>query len=125
MNPKAPRRRIALVAAGLLALAVGSLYALLPVQSSWLPRCPIHWLTGYDCPGCGSQTALQQLLRGHIAEAWSANPFLFVAIPVLMLTIYADYTAEHHPRLARILLSPGAVAAWLIAILLWTILRNL
>ncbi|MDE6384026.1 MAG: DUF2752 domain-containing protein [Paramuribaculum sp.] len=122
---QAQRRRLILTAAGLIVLAVVVIYLLLPVQSSWLPRCPIHWLTGYDCPGCGSQTALQQLLRGHIADAWSANPFLFIALPILLLTIYADHTSGRHPRLARYLLSRTAVAAWLIAILLWTLLRNL
>lgn len=122
---QAQRRQTILTAAGLLALAVVVVYLLLPVQSSWLPRCPIHWLTGYDCPGCGSQTALQHLLRGHIADAWRANAFIFIAFPMLILTIYADYTADRHPRLARYLLSPTAVVVWLVAILLWTILRNL
>lgn len=122
---KAQRRRWMLTAAGLLTLVAGVAYAFLPVQSAWLPRCPIHWLTGYYCPGCGSQTALQQLLRGNISEAWSANPFLFLAIPVLLLTIYADYSAGRHPRLARALLSPAAITLWLTSILLWTLLRNL
>lgn len=105
--------------------AICILYALVPLQWEWLPQCPLRRLTGYLCPGCGSQTALQQLLRGNISAAWHANAFIFIAFPAIVLTIYADYAQKQHRRMAAVLLHPATIAIWLVVILLWTVVRNL
>ena len=41
--------------------------------SSHAPRCILRAVSGYDCPGCGSQRAFHAMLNGNIAEAWNHN----------------------------------------------------
>ena len=48
-------------------------YLFNPAQYSFFPRCPSKLITGYDCPGCGTQRAFHALLNGNIAEALHYN----------------------------------------------------
>jgi len=54
-----------------------------PVTSGFFPRCPLHWLTGLHCPGCGSLRATHQLLHGNFAAACRYNVLWVALIPVL------------------------------------------
>lgn len=83
------------------------------------PRCIFHALTGWECPGCGTQRAVHALFSGHFAEAWSFNPALFVAVPLAAL--YAWEPAG----LKDILYSRITLFSLIAAIILWWILRNL
>lgn len=60
------------------------LVSLLPERA--LPRCPVKHLTGYDCPGCGLQRACRSLVRGHVAEAVSANALIFT-LPLFLTAL--------------------------------------
>lgn len=77
------------VAAGLLTLAGLAALALLfvfdPATHSFYPTCPLHALTGFDCPTCGALRAAHLLLHGHIRAAFVLNPFLFFAVPCAAL----------------------------------------
>ncbi len=42
--------------------------------------CPIHKLTGFDCPGCGMQRAAIELLYGNIWESILYYPALLPLI---------------------------------------------
>lgn len=44
--------------------------------------CPFHWLTGLNCPFCGAQRMVVELLHGHIVEAFWLNPGLAVGAPL-------------------------------------------
>lgn len=69
---------------GFTALAV--LFFLLdPAKHEIFPRCIFNSLTGYYCPGCGSQRAIHSLLHLDFAGVVSYN-FLF--IPALLLIFY-------------------------------------
>lgn len=46
--------------------------------------CPIRYVTGIPCPGCGLSRAYIALLHLNIREAFSYHP-MFWAIPVLVL----------------------------------------
>jgi hypothetical protein len=46
-------------------------------------RCPIHSLTGFFCPGCGSTRAVRALLTGDLQLAIHNN-VLLLAAPALM-----------------------------------------
>ncbi len=82
------------------------------------PSCVIRRLTGYDCPGCGSQRALDALLHGHIAEAWSYNYALPVLVAVALLYIVSPQ------RIRGVLYHPATLSALIIAMLGWWVLRN-
>ena len=90
-----------------------------------VPKCMFRTITGWDCPGCGSQRALHALLHGHIAEAWSFNPFVFIAVPVGMYYAVVEAGRARWPRLHA-----ASVNSWVIlclgaAVVLYTVLRNL
>jgi hypothetical protein len=47
--------------------------------------CPVHQLTGYECPGCGMQRAIIELLKGHVWESILYYPAL---IPLMLMFIF-------------------------------------
>lgn len=71
----------------IIAAAVLAAYA---VWSCFLPmKCPILWLTGVSCPGCGITRALLSVCKLDFAAAWSYNPMIFYLIPVAPILLMA------------------------------------
>lgn len=60
-------------------------FALNPNEHAIFPRCPFNVLTGYYCPGCGSQRAIHSLLHLNFAGV-ARNNILF--IPTVVLVVY-------------------------------------
>ncbi len=54
-----------------------------PAKVSFFPPCLFHQLTGLDCPGCGAQRALHQLLHGNIIAALRLNAMFVLSLPLL------------------------------------------
>jgi hypothetical protein len=61
------------------------LYLFDPRMAHIYPPCPLHFLTGLYCPGCGSLRATHLLLHGNVAQAFAMNPLLLVAFPAAVL----------------------------------------
>ncbi|AXT55713.1 DUF2752 domain-containing protein [Aquimarina sp. MMG015] len=59
----------------------------------FFPSCPFHSLTGYHCPGCGSQRAIHDLLNGRILHALQHN-LLFVILAIVLFIKLYNYTAK-------------------------------
>ena len=110
-------------AAALAALAL--LYAFIDPSQHFFPRCVILSLTGYQCPGCGSQRAVHALLTGDLATAWRMNAFLVASIPLIVLMLVSAARKHKNPRLYNALNSTLAIILWTVAIILWTVVRNL
>ena len=73
---------------GILVVFVGLavlFFVLDPAKYNIFPRCLFNSITGYYCPGCGSQRAIHSLLHFDFAGVVSYN-FLF--IPAFLLIIY-------------------------------------
>lgn len=64
-------------------MVVALLYLYSPQATGWYPRCPFQFLTGLDCPGCGSLRALHAVLHGRLVEAFCCNPLLMVCLPMV------------------------------------------
>jgi hypothetical protein len=58
-----------------------------PVESFFFPKCPFLTLTGYKCPGCGSQRAIHALLHLDIRSAFQHNALLIISIPYILLLL--------------------------------------
>jgi len=115
--PPSPSSRFAW---GLLALAGLAAAALLfffnPADYAFYPRCPLHAVTGLDCPVCGGLRAAHLLLHGQVRAAFALNPFLFFAVPVIALLLL--------PRKAPLpRWIPWAALAALLAAFLWRLLH--
>ncbi len=73
---------------GLLIVFIGLavlFFVLDPAKHNLFPRCLFNSITGYYCPGCGSQRAIHSLLHLDFAGVVSYN-FLF--IPAFLLIFY-------------------------------------
>ena len=101
-------------------------YVLNPSEHQIFPRCLFNSITGYYCPGCGSQRAIHSLLHFDLAGVVSYN-FLF--IPGFLLIFYH----YGHPVLNRLLnwklpnIFYFKSTPWIIfgVVILFWILRNL
>lgn len=123
----ATRRRAAWMLTGAVAaLGVAVLYYIFdPGKSVFAPKCVFHELTGLDCPGCGSQRMLHALLHGDLAGAWEANAFLLCCGPLLVLMAVGAGPRTRLPRLYRVINSLPAIVIMAVALLVWTIGRNM
>lgn len=111
---------IGLILGGVIMLTVGLFD---PVGGSLpYPRCPVKWLTGWDCPGCGSTRALHALLHGRVAEAWGLNPWLPV---VLVVAGMAAVGEARGGRLGQVVHSPLFLSLFIALSIGWMIFRNL
>lgn len=62
--------------------------------------CPIRFLSGIPCPGCGMTRACIAVLRFDLAEAFHFHPLFFLAPFILLLLLFDLYIKE---RLIKIL----------------------
>ena len=94
--PDTPAWRLAALAGALLLpFGIAALFCLDPVETPFFPRCPLHALTGLQCPGCGTARALHAALHGRFAEALRFNAALPAVAAILARRgMRDDATAE-------------------------------
>lgn len=65
-------------------VAVGlfALFRFNPAEHGFFPRCTFHSVSGWECPGCGGQRALHQLLHGNLGAALRYNALFIALLPV-------------------------------------------
>jgi uncharacterized protein DUF2752 len=81
-------------AVGALAVAgAGYLSAVDPHQSGHYPSCPILWVTGRYCPGCGGLRALHDVFHGQFQAAISSNLLVVLALP-LVIALWVGWTRD-------------------------------
>ncbi len=120
------RRSLIVVAIVIILLVLGGIYyAIDPSVSSVFPRCTFLSLTGYKCPGCGSQRAVHALLHGDVIGAFKQNAMLLVAIPWIILCFYAEGQRVRNPRLYARLNAPRLIWLFLAMVIIWWLLRNI
>lgn len=92
----------------------------------FFPQCPLKWLTGLSCPGCGVQRALHALLNGHFAEALSYNYFFILSIPYAAAIVIAWICkgVGKAPRLVYILEHQWGIYTYMTLFALWFVVRN-
>lgn len=97
-----------------------------PAKSVIFPPCPLHYLTGLYCPGCGSLRAVHQLLQGNLREAWAMNPLTCVLLPFLMYGLASEALLwVRGRRMPEVFLSATAIRALCAVIVLFGVVRNL
>jgi hypothetical protein len=122
------RRRNQVLAALLAAIAGGAvlLEVFDPARSGIFPPCPLRYLTGWYCPGCGSLRAIHQLLHGNLRAAWALNPLTVILLPFLTYGLASFALLELRGRgLPQPFLRANWIRALCAVIILFGIARNL
>lgn len=124
-RPSDSFRSVALIIMAFAAAVIGAFYFVFdPEQFRWMPQCMFLRLTGYQCPGCGSQRMLHALLHGDLAAAWHANAYLLAMLPVIIFMGWLDLTRARHPRLYRRVFSPPVLIVITLSLVIWALARN-
>src|SRR5699024_5928327 len=72
----------------ILFVSVGTLLlALRSPHEGGYGMCPILWITGYPCPTCGGLRTVHDLAHLDFAGAWSMNPLLTLALPLVAVML--------------------------------------
>ena len=120
------RRTLLVIAVGVILVALGCIYyAVDPSSSTAFPKCTFLSLTGYKCPGCGSQRALHALLNGDVVTAVKYNAVLLIAVPWIGLCLFAETQRTRNPRLYQRLNAPLLIWLFLAIVIAWWLLRNI
>lgn len=120
------KRNLTALLVSIAVLAAAALYFIFdPAVSKWAPKCAFKSLTGWECPGCGSQRMIHALLHGDFTAAWHANAILLCLLPLLILMLFAAYTRTRYPRLYALLNSMPVIIAVSAILVGWGIIRNL
>jgi len=99
-----------------------------PEKFHLFPKCPFKLLTGYECPGCGSQRAIHYLLNLKIANAIQANALLVFSIPYILFLFFTEllrFKIDFFMRLHKISHSTKAIWAVFVIVVFWWLVRNL
>lgn len=94
-------------------------------QTSLFLSCPFYNVTGYQCPGCGSQRAFHEILHFNFLEAFKQNALFVLGIPYILLIFYTSFNKEKYQKLRSILLGNKTLLILLIISILFGVVRNL
>jgi len=77
--------------AGIVFILLGILvFYYLPHSTQYFIACPLQTFTGLQCPGCGSQRALHEILHLNFAAAFSYNPLFVLGLPAGLLFFFLN-----------------------------------
>ena len=96
-----------------------------PSHSAIFPPCPVHYLTGLYCPGCGSLRAIHALLHGDLRQAWAMNSLTVTLLPVIAYGLVSELRVHFRGRaLPGTILPAACIRALGVLIVLFGIVRN-
>ena len=119
-----PRGVAAPVRVAALALAALGSDTVFDPQRQHVPLCPLHALTGLDCPFCGGLRCVAAAARGHLGAALHANAVLLLAAP-LIIGLWLDWLARARVGVPRRQRGRGQVIAVVGVLVVFSVLRNL
>ena len=96
-------------------------------KESFFPVCPLWKLTGFYCPGCGSQRAVSALLHGDILSAFSYNLLIPFSIPVIVYGGIAEFQHIFNKEIIKnnFFYKPWFACSVFVIVVLFFILRNI
>lgn len=104
---------------------VGYYFLLNPYEQEYFfISCPFYQISGYQCPGCGSQRAFHELLHLQIFEATKQNALFVISMPYFLLIFLTSFNKEKYQKLRQILIGNKTLLFLLIIAILFGIFRN-
>jgi hypothetical protein len=65
--------------------------------------CPVKQTIGFNCPGCGMQRAIIELLQGNIIESFQSYPALLPLIAMfIFLALHLKFDYKHGALILKI-----------------------
>lgn len=99
-----------------------------PEENSFFPACIFHSITGYKCPGCGTQRCLHYLLNGEIMQAFKNNALFLCALPFIVygtvVSVFKNRNAKWQ-KLYKISFSLPVVITIGVITVMFTVFRNI
>jgi hypothetical protein len=80
--------------------------------------CPIHAVTGFYCPGCGSTRAVKAVLNGDLPLAFHDNALLLVSPVAIATALLIEKYSQKRIWLYAFL------SIVLVAVVIFTVIRN-
>lgn len=71
-------------AAAVVTAGVAYLAAVDPNTPGHYPPCPLYFLTGLYCPGCGTLRAVHDLANADLSGALGMNPLFVICVPFVL-----------------------------------------
>ncbi|HIU50223.1 MAG TPA: DUF2752 domain-containing protein [Candidatus Limousia pullorum] len=71
--------------------AAGVLYGLITGWLGFGIPCPVHYFTGFKCPGCGVSRMFISLMKLDFKSAFEANRLLLVNLPVIASLLFVYF----------------------------------
>ena len=98
-----------------------------PAHNDIFPGCVFKKVTGWDCPGCGSQRAAHELLHFNFSTAFSYNALFTISVPYVLvgLLINLPVLKNRCQHIRTILYGWNAVLVITVITVLFFIFRNL
>lgn len=102
-------------------------YFIDPLSANFIIKCPFKAITGLDCPGCGSQRAVHELLHGNFKQAFVDNALFIIALPYAFVGILFEWFSlkYKYPKIRKFLFGKTAIYFVAAIIILFFIMRNL
>lgn len=116
-------KRLIIIGFVLVLIAVYAIFD--PSDSILFPKCLFYHITGWQCPGCGSQRMLHALLQCDFTSAWHYNAYLFFLLPVILFLLWLELTRKKHPLLYRRVYSMSVIWTFIVLTIVWFVVRNL
>ena len=76
--------------------------------------CPIKFLTGVSCMGCGMTRAWRQLLRLHFKRAFAYHPLVLLPIPAVFVLFFREKIPSKWYKVLVYLMIAAFVAVYVI-----------
>ena len=97
-----------------------------PASTAWPLKCPLFQLTGWQCPLCGMQRMVHELLHLHFADAYKYNKVLCILLPYFVALGIGQLRPELQQRgIIGLCYRNGTIFSVLTILVAWGVIRNL
>lgn len=110
-------------------LSVALLYFFVDARNAnnILPKCIFYSVTGFYCPGCGSQRALSAIVHGNIISAVHYNFLMVLCLPLVFYSavVFVLNVFRKKQIVQKIFYSTTFVRIFFVAVIVFWVIRNI